>query len=113
VGDDIGRPFQFVINETSLDIFADGGTTKTRTKVWPAETVAAIPEGNAVGYSGFAPVVRAGELRAEAAEAGIDVNGVTVYYVSRNDGKQMDIQAQLNAFPVPDEQRVFVISVGV
>lgn len=113
VQQDTGQPFRFVILENSLDVFDDGGTVVTRTKVWPAEQVAFIPQGQAVGRTAFAPVVRAMELSAETPEAGIDVNGVTVYHDDGNAGRELTIEAQLNAMPIPDESKFFVTDAGV
>jgi hypothetical protein len=114
IQDDLGSPFEFVVQENSLDVFDDGGTTKTRTKVWPTGKVAAIPQGKRVGSSMFAPVARAFEMNAQTGgAAGIDVNGVTVYYDAQNAGKQLEIQGQLNALGVPDEQLLYVIQAGV
>lgn len=110
---DLGSPFRFVINENSLDVFDDGGTAVTRTKVWPAEQVAFIPAGMAVGKAAFAPVTRAMEMSAQVPEAGIDVNGVTVYHDADNGGRELEIDAQLNAMPVPDESKVWVVDAGV
>lgn len=113
IQDDLGSPFQFFVNEQSVDVFDDGGTAKTRTKVFTAHKVAMIPQGSAVGYSGFAPVVRAMELSAQVPEAGVDVRGVTIYHDPHNAGKELEIQGQLNALPVPDEEKVWVIDAGV
>ncbi len=113
VSQDIGAPFQFFVNENSLDVFDDGGTAVTRTKVWPAEQVAFIPAGREVGRSAFAPVVRAMELSNQVPEASIDVRGVTIYHDSGNGGRELEIDAQLNAMPLPDESKVFVIDAGV
>lgn len=113
VSQDIGQPFQFFVIENSLDVFDDGGTAVTRTKVWPAEQVAFVPAGREVGRTAFAPVVRAMELSAQVPEASIDVRGVTVYHDSGNGGRELEIDAQLNAMPLPDESKVFVIDAGV
>ncbi len=113
VSQDIGQPFQFFIIENSLDVFDDGGTAKTRTKVWPAEQVAFVPAGREVGRAAFAPVIRAMELSNQVPEASIDVQGVTIYHDSGNGGRELEIDAQLNAMPVPDESKVFVIDAGV
>jgi hypothetical protein len=113
IQDDLGSPFRFFINEQTIDVFNDGGTAKTRTKVFAAEKVAFIPQGNAVGYSGFAPVVRAMELSSQVPDAGIDIRGATVYHNAHNAGKELEIQAQLNALPVPDEELIWVIDAGV
>lgn len=113
VSQDIGQPFQFFVIETSLDVFNDGGTAVTRTKVWPAEQVAFVPAGREVGRAAFAPVVRAMELSAQVPEASIDVRGVTIYHDSGNGGRELEIDAQLNAMPLPDESKMFVIDAGV
>lgn len=113
VQDDLGSPFTFFVNENSINVFTDGGTATTREKVFTAEKVALIPQGNAVGYSGFAPVVRAMEISSQVPEAGIDVRGATIYHNAHNAGKELEIDAQLNALPVPDEEKIWVIDVGV
>lgn len=110
---DLGIPFEFAINENSIDVFDDGGSAVTRTKVWPTQTIAAIPVGNRVGSTAFAPVVRAMELSSQVPEAGIDVRGVTVYHETSNNGRELTVEAQLNAVPIPDEQKIYVTNVGV
>jgi hypothetical protein len=113
IEDDLGTPFKFFVDENSIDVFTDGGTAKTRTKVHTAEKLALVPQGNAVGYTGFAPVVRAMEMSSQVPDAGIDVQGVTIYHDAHNAGKELEIQAQLNALPVPNEELIWVIDIGV
>lgn len=113
VEQDLGSPFTFFVIENSLDVFTDGGTATTRTKIWPTGKVAAVPAGRMVGRTAFAPVVRAMELSEQVPDAGIDVRGVTVYHDAQNAGKILNIEAQLNAMPIPDENKVFVIAAGV
>jgi hypothetical protein len=113
IQDDLGSPFQFFVNEQSIDVFTDGGTAKTRTKVFTAEKVALIPQGNAVGYTGFAPVVRAMELSSQVPDAGIDVRGTTVFHNAHNASKELELQCQLNALPVPNPENIWVIDAGV
>jgi hypothetical protein len=114
VQQDKGGPFEFFLNENSIDIFDDGGTAYTRTKVWPTQTIAAIPVGKKVGRTCFAPVVRAMDLVSQVGPAaGIDVRGVTVFYEESNGGRELSIEAQLNALPVPDEGKLYVSNVGV
>ena len=110
---DLGGPFQFFINENSVDVFTDGGTAVTRTKVWPAEQVAFIPAGRAVGKAAFAPVVRAMELSAQVPQAKIDVRGVTIFHHTENAARELEVEAQMNAMPVPDESKVWVTDAGV
>lgn len=99
--------------ENSVKIFDDGGITKTSTKILDAGKLMAFPADGRVGYSGFAPVVRAQELSQQVPQAGIDVNGVTVFHFEENHGKELTIEAQLNAFPVPDEQLMYVVNTGI
>jgi len=113
VQQDIGSAFKFVINENQLDVFNDGGTAVTRTKVWPAQKVAVIPSGGQVGVTANAPVKRAMDLANTQSDAGINTRGVVVYHFESNNGKELTIEAQKNAMPVPDEQRVAVIDAGV
>lgn len=114
LSDDLGIPFMIFVNENSVDVFDDGGTAYTRTKLWPAQRVAAIPVGQVVGRMAQAPVVRAMDLVNEVGpEAGIDVRGNTVYYEESNGGRELSIEVQINALPVPDEQKMYVSNVGV
>lgn len=107
----VGRPnFQFFIHEESLDVFSDGGTATVREKVWPANRVAFIPEGFQVGSTYHAPVARAFDIaRSAPANARIDVRGNTVYTSAPDMGKQLIVQAQINALSIPDESRVYVV----
>lgn len=113
ISEDVGQPFRFYLNEQSIDVFNDGGTAVTRTKVWPAQRVAFIPADTRIGYTAFAPVRRAWEISNQVPDAGIDVRGVTVAHEESNGGRELTIEAQLNAMPVPDEGRVVVINAGV
>jgi hypothetical protein len=113
IQDDLGNAFEIIVNENSVDVFDDGGLTYTRTKVWPALRVAAIPAGMKVGRAAFAPVARAQDLSQQVPEAGIDVRGVSVYHEISNGGRELAIEGQINALPIPDEQKVYVTNVGV
>lgn len=113
ISDDLGMPFQFFLIEDTTDVYDDGGIATTSTKVFAAQKVAAIPADGRIGYSAFAPVTRAMELARAIPTAGIDTRGVTVYYDEAATGRELTIEAQLNALPVPDEQKIFVIDAGV
>lgn len=111
---DKGGPFQFYVNENSVDIFDDGGTAYTRTKIWPAQKIAAVPSGVKIGQSCFAPVMRAMDMVTQlGGEGGIDVRGATAYYEESNGGRELSMEVQMNALPVPDEQKVYVTDTGV
>lgn len=109
VRDELGTEINIGIWEESGDVFTDGGTATTRTKYFPAGTMAAVPAGGAVGKSAFAPVYRARSIAQEVPEARVDVNGQAAFYVSEQDGMILKPTVQLNAFPVPDEEKVFVV----
>lgn len=113
ISQDLGVPFKFFVNEQQVDVFTDGGTAVTRTKIWPAEQVAFVPAGNTVGVTAFAPVARAMEISDQVPEAGIDIRGVTVYHDAEQNGRELTLEAQLNAMPVPDPNLVDVIDAGV
>lgn len=113
IEDRLGTAFNIVINERSVDVFDDGGTAYTRTKVFPAQRVLAIPAGGRLGRTAFAPVRRAMELAAQVPGAGIDVRGATVYHYAGNGGKELNLEATLNAFSLPDESLLYVQNVGV
>jgi hypothetical protein len=113
ISQDRGREFRVVVNEQSVDVFDDGGTAYTRTKLWPAQKIAAIPDGDTIGRTCFAPVRRAMDIQQSIPEAGVDVRGVTVYYDQNNLGKGMEVECQLNALPLPSESRLYVTNVGV
>jgi hypothetical protein len=113
VQQDLGEAFTFIVNENQLDVFDDGGMAVTRTKVWPAQKVAVIPTGRQVGVTANAPVKRAMDLANTESSAGISTRGVVVFHFESNNGKELTIEAQKNAMPIPDEQRVAVIDAGV
>lgn len=113
ISDDLGQPIFLNAIEDTVDIYDDGGTATTSTKVFTAGKLAAIPADGRIGYTAFAPVVRAMEMARQIPQAGIDTRGVSVYYDEAGTGRELTIEAQVNALPVPDEQRVFVIATGV
>jgi len=110
---DLGQEFTFYINEKTVEPFTDGGIATSAAKVWPAQHVAIIPNGERVGTTKFAPVARAMELARQVPGAGIDIRGVTVYHEQAGNGRELTVEAQINAMTVPNEQKVFVIDAGV
>lgn len=110
---DLGFPFTIQILENSFDEFGDAGHAGfARTKVWPDHVVALIPNGVTVGAMAFAPVVRAYQLSQLDPEAQIDVRGMTVVHEIENAGRGLNIECQVNAFPVPEETNLWVIDAG-
>lgn len=114
VSQDLGVDFRFYINETTFDIYTDGGLTTATTEVWPDATLALLPNDIRVGSMCYAPVVRAYDLVAgtAAGHAPIDVRGQSVFREVGNNGRELTTECQVNAFPVPDEQRMWVINIG-
>lgn len=113
IQDETGSDFRFYTNERTVDTFNDGGVDTTATKIWPALTIAAVPAGEAVGFSAFAPVARAGEMSRAVPEARIDRNAVAVYLESAAAGRELTVEAQINMLPIPDENRCWVINAGI
>lgn len=111
--DDLGFAFQLVEMEHTVGVFTDGGTATAATNVWTAQRVALIPAGVRVGSTAAAPVARAYEIAQIEPDARIDVRGVTVYHNAHNNGKSLDLEAQLNWLGIPDEQLMWVINAGV
>lgn len=109
---DKGIEFKFYPMEDTVEVFDDGGTATTATKVWTAEKVAAVPVGVKVGKSAFAPVVRAMDIANSLPQAKIDTNGQTAYYEEHNNGRELALEVQVNPLPIPSEQLVYVIDVG-
>lgn len=109
---DSGSEFRFYPMEDTVEVFTDGGTATTATKVWTAEKVAIVPAGTSVGYSAFAPVVRAMDIARQLPQAKLDTNGQTAFYEEHNNGRELTVEVQVNAMPVPNEQKLFVIDVG-
>lgn len=109
---DLGQPFEFVVNENTVDVFTDGGTATTRTDVWPSNKVAAIPVGNQVGVTAFAPVNRAYELSRIAGGRRINLRRNTVYHEIGNGGRELTVECQIDPLPFPNESKIYVTNVG-
>ena len=105
----VGFAFTFVANDEEADFYVGGGADTIRRRYFGASKIALIPAGGIVGKSAFAPVRRARALAAEVPEARIDIRGVSVFKFGKNNNKSLQIEAQLNAFPVPNENRVWVM----
>jgi hypothetical protein len=112
IQDDLGSDFSFFPMEDTVEVFDDGGVTTTATKVWTAQKIAAIPAGTEVGYTAFAPVIRAMDIARALPQAKVDTNGQTAFYEEHNNGRELTVEVQVNAAPIPDEQKLFVMDVG-
>lgn len=112
IQDDLGSDFKFYPIENTVEVFNDGGTASTSTKIWTAQKVAAVPLGTVVGKAAFAPVVRAMDIARQLPQAKVDTNGQTAFYEEHNNGRELSVEVQVNAAPIPDEQKMFLIDVG-
>ncbi|MDX1546653.1 MAG: hypothetical protein R3247_06680 [Rhodothermales bacterium] len=117
IAQELGSEFTFRVEERTVDVFTGKGNATVATKVWPGTEVAFIPPQVSVGSTFFAPVYRA-QMMAQGGQNGvpgglprdfIDVRGVTLFYLRNEDGKSMTLEAQLNALPIPDERRVYIV----
>ncbi len=108
-----GSEFTFNVVEDTVELFNDGGLTRTSTKLWPANIVAFIPDGTTVGNTHYAPVARAFEIAGANPEAQISVRDMTVVRDISNGGRHLAIECQLNALAVPDEQKLYVVDSGI
>jgi hypothetical protein len=112
--------FTFFKNDRTVKVFTDGGDTTTDTYVFPAQYVAAIPASGVVGETAFAPVVRADDVEGfdDGGRGGIDLNeidirGNRVFYSKENNGKTAEVEVQVNALSIPNEQTLWTIDSGV
>ena len=113
IQDETGTPFRFFVNENTMDVFDDGGIAYTSTKVWPTGYLAYVPAGRRVGKMSHAPVVRAMQMSAANNTASLDLRGQTVYFDAAGAGRDLTVECQINAAPIPDENKVLVIATGV
>lgn len=113
LSDQLGRAFQFVTFDDTVEPYTDGGIATSAVNLWPADVIAAIPanDGGRVGSTYFAPVARAYEIARAAPDAGIDVRGQTVYSEVAGNGRQLTEECQVNALTIPNEQRLWVLDV--
>jgi uncharacterized protein affecting Mg2+/Co2+ transport len=94
-------------------VFSGAGQATTKTNLWLTGRVAIIPGDGRIGTSAFAPVLRAMQVAGMASDAPIDTNGMTAYRFTNNNGKEFQVDVQVNSLGMPDEQRLAVINAGV
>lgn len=95
-----------------VDVYENKRRVKRRKNVFPERRLVAVPLGGKVGKTAHAPVRRARRISNIMPEAKIDIRGVTVFHFGENDDKALKIVSQLNAFPVPNDGKIFSINVG-
>ena len=109
VTNDLGFDFTFYIAEHQLDKPTTGGVMGfTRTRVWPAERIALVPAGVSIGTTRLAPIARAYQIAALHPDAEVDVRGMSVFKEIAGNGREATFECQINAFPVPDENNIWV-----
>lgn len=113
ISSQLGRGFEFVTFDDTVEPYTDGGIVTAAVNLWPADVIAAIPavDGGRIGSTYFAPVARAYELARAAPDAGIDVRGQTVYSEVSGNGRELTEECQVNALTIPNEQRLWVIDI--
>jgi hypothetical protein len=110
VSEERGRSFEFYVVENTVKEFSDAGMTVAEVNLWPAATIAAVPVSGSPGFVAKAPVGRAYELARVSPEAKIDRNGVSVYIETAGNGRELTCEAQLNAMPILNEEKLYVTS---
>lgn len=104
-----GEQFTFLTVEDSFDEHQTAGTATTRVAKWPAQRVAFIPLGGTVGRTAIAPNMRVpGD-----SQLPLRRNDIGVSYFEHGNGRELDIEVQVNALTIPDESKVCVINAGV
>jgi len=115
-----GGQFRFVVDDRVADVPAaadaegfdpDTGTAPKR--YWPVGACAVIPSGVRVGEVKFSPVRRASDVSGSAPNAKVSNRDVTIVFVPNADETQLEMQAQLNAYPAFDERKISVVDTGI
>lgn len=109
--DELGSEFSFFVNEDTVEVFDDAGDSLTRRKVWTSGVIAAVPAGDTVGRTYFAPVARAYDISRATPEAKLDVRGQTVYLETGNGGRELVVECQVNPITIPDEGKIATIAI--
>jgi hypothetical protein len=113
LAEDAGFEVRFFVLETWHDVFVGGGLSTERRRIWKPGTIAAVPAGIRIGDIARAPVARAFELARQEQDAQIDIRGMSIFKEIAGNGRELTTECQINSFPVPDEQRLWVMNTGV
>lgn len=111
--EEFGVPFTFNVVEDTHEVFTDGGSARSSVKVWPAHVLAFIPQGGRIGSTFHAPVARAFQMAAQNPAAQIDVAGQVVVKEISNGGRDLQVECQVNALSLPEEQALYVVDTGI
>ncbi|HEY0428997.1 MAG TPA: major capsid protein [Pyrinomonadaceae bacterium] len=108
-----GLNIVFIENNETGDFFVDGGTRTEKKRYFDESYIAVVPVGGMVGKTPFAPVSRAQDLSTLVPDAKIDVRGVSVFHFAENDDKALKLQAQLDALPIPTDEKIYTTDTGI
>lgn len=100
-----------IVDERTHDAWTDGGSAYSSTPYIATGRVLFQPANGIVGRTHFAPVVRAYDHVARDQRA--NLRDVVVFHSPQNNGKNLLIEAEAIAFPLPDEQFTYVVNAGV
>ena len=109
---ELGQPFGIRIDERTAEEYQGADQTLTTVNYFTAQKVA-FTTSSPIGSSYFAPVARAYNAMQSIPVEMRDANGFWTFISAPNDGKNLHVEAQVNALPMPNEQNVLVYSVGI
>jgi len=113
VQEELNQSFTIVeADHNSADTFDGAGNSTTRQTYYNEGKVTYVPGDGRVGRMAAAPIARAYSYRSAAGDR-VDVRNVAVFYVMKNDGKNMKVEFQLNWMPIPYEEKVYVVETGI
>lgn len=111
-GEELGRDFSVRVENRTTEVFDGQGTARTETPYMEAPYVGFVPQGNTIGRTAFAPIGRAYDYVEQTGDR-VDVRGVGVFPQAKNNGKQLKVETQLNAMPLPREGWTYVVNTGI
>jgi len=109
---ELGQPFGILVDERSADEYQGADTTVTSVNYFTAQKVAFLTS-SPIGNTHFAPVARAYNFMNDIPTSLRNANGFWTFIESQNSGKNLEVQAQVNALTIPNENNVLVYSVNV
>lgn len=102
--------FQFIVDERTLDRYTGAGFEHEAVKLVEETKLLFQPASGVIGFTPFAPVVRAYDFVGDG--EGDIVRNIGIFLMEENEGKSLKIQAQANAVPLPDPEAVYVVDAG-
>lgn len=108
-----GLNITFFENNERGDFFIDGSQETEKRRYFDESYISIVPVGGAVGKTPFAPVSRAQDLSTLVPEAKIDIHGVAVFHFGENFNKALRMQAQIDALPIPNDEKIFTTDTGI